>query len=160
MPMKYNPDTGVPYYLPDLGEELEEGVTPKPTVITSKSDVFKGDKPLTKEEYEFLRDKGRVEPKKERSPFGKFYDEVIEPKKPLTKEQYEALMGDQPRPDIEKADEMLADAVAKATQAKLDKDMATDEEVDEIERLASSHTILHWPTLLRLINRLRRAEGR
>ena len=41
MPMKYDPDTGIPRYVPDIGEELEEGVTPAPTVITSKSAVFK-----------------------------------------------------------------------------------------------------------------------
>ena len=33
MPLKYNPDTGIPSYVPDLGEELEEGVTPEPKVI-------------------------------------------------------------------------------------------------------------------------------
>ena len=36
---------------------------------------------------------------------------------------------------------------------------ATDEEVAEIEALASSRTVLHWATLLRLIHRMRNAEA-
>jgi hypothetical protein len=36
---------------------------------------------------------------------------------------------------------------------------ATDEEVAEIEALASSHTVLHWAALLRLIHRMRNAEA-
>ena len=56
MPLKYDPDTGIPSYFPDLGEELEEGKTPEAKVISTKSDVFKGDKHPTKIEYEALRD--------------------------------------------------------------------------------------------------------
>jgi len=59
MPMKYDPDTGIPSYLPDIdlpGAEIEEGVTPKATVIDSKAAVFKGDKRPSKREYDLLRD--------------------------------------------------------------------------------------------------------
>lgn len=127
MPMKYNPDTGIPYYVPDLGEEIEEGVTPKPIVIDSKSDVFKGDKPLTQEQYNKLRDGGI----------------------PVSSD-----MGS------DDADRLLAEAVEKAKPAKLDARMATDEEVAHLERLCNEHSVLHWPMLLRLINRLRKAEGK
>lgn len=123
MPMKYDPDTGIPRYVPDLGEELEEGVTPAPIEITSKSAVFKGDKPLTKEAYENLRD-------------GK-----------------QSL-------STQEADKLLDEIVAKATPAKLDKDTVTDEELDELERMANAASIPGWPVLRRLINRLRLAEGK
>jgi len=122
MPMKYDPDTGIPRYVPDLGEEIEEGVTPEPKVITSKSGVFKGDKPLTKETYELLRDG-----------------------KPV---------------DTTEADGMLAEALRNAKPAKLDANVATDEEVDILEKFAREHTVRHWPELLRLINRLRQAEAK
>lgn len=36
---------------------------------------------------------------------------------------------------------------------------ASDDEVAEIERLASSNSVLHWAALLRLIARMRRAEA-
>ena len=124
MPMKYDPDTGIPRYVPDLGEEIEEGVTPEPKVITSKSDVFKGDKPLTQGQYERLRD-------------------------------------DKPTPvDTTEADGLLAEALRNAKPAKLDKDIATDEEVNNLEMLAREHSVMHWPELLRLINRLRQAEAK
>jgi hypothetical protein len=126
MPMQYDPDTGMPSYVPDFGAEIEEGQTPKATVISSKSDVFKGDKRLTKEGYEALRDgmpKGTVE-------------------------------------DIDMADRMLNEAIRNARPASLDANVATDSEIEEVERLANEHSVLHWPLLLRLINRLRRAEAR
>jgi len=36
---------------------------------------------------------------------------------------------------------------------------ATDEEVAEIEALASDHSVLHWPGILRIIQRMRNAEA-
>ena len=128
MPLKYNPDTGIPSYVPDLGEELEEGVTPEPKVIHSKADVFRGDKKLTAEQYEKLRGNE---------------DEHLGTVNIST----------------EHADKLLADALKSAKPAKLDKDVATDEEVNHLERLANEHEVQNWPMLLRLINRLRRAES-
>jgi hypothetical protein len=130
--MKYDPDTGIPRYVPDIGEELEEGVTPAPTVVTSKSDLFKGDKPLTKEMYERLRDGPTV----------------------ANSESYTVGV------PTDEADKMLSDAIKSAKPAKLDKDVATDEEVDVLEKFAREHTVRHWPELLRLINRLRQAEAK
>ena len=126
MPLKYNPDTGIPSYIPDLGEELEEGVTPAPKEITSKADVFRGDKKLTQEQYHALRD---------------------------AKIPIDNTMG------AAEADKLLADALKSAKPAKLDKDVATDEEVNHLERLANEHEVQNWPMLLRLINRLRKSES-
>jgi hypothetical protein len=125
MPLRYDPDTGIPSYIPDLGEELEEGKTPEPKVISTKSDVFKGDKKPTKDEYEALRDGDIVDP-----------DKV----------------------DVAEADKMM-EAIRNARPGKLDKDIATDEEVDALEQAAKAQDIDNWPLLLRLINRLRKAEG-
>jgi hypothetical protein len=36
--------------------------------------------------------------------------------------------------------------------------IATDREIVEIETKARANTVLHWPELIRLINRLRKAE--
>jgi hypothetical protein len=36
---------------------------------------------------------------------------------------------------------------------------ATDEEVAEIEALASARSVLHWPGILRIIQRMRNAEA-
>ena len=55
---------------------------------------------------------------------------------------------------------MLDKIIASAKPAKLDKDVATDEEVDNLEKLARAVTVMHWPELLRLINRLRQAEAK
>ena len=142
MPLKYDPDTGIPSYVPDLGEELEEGVTPAPKVIHSKADVFRGDKPLTAEQYEKLRDGGEAE-----------------------------HLGTV-NISTEHADRLLADALKNVPSrdvtagtgslkpARLDKDVATDEEISHLERLANEHDVQNWPMLLRLINRLRRVEGK
>ena len=140
MPLIYDPNTGVPRYVPDLGEEITEGVTPPVVKITEgvtppvvkitgrKIDVFKGDKPLSKA-------------------------------------RYERLMADDTPLDTSVADKLLADVLGpykkgrKIVKAgKLDAHVATDGEVDEIEKLAKARTIEHWPLLRRLINRLRRAE--
>jgi hypothetical protein len=129
--MKYDPDTGIPRYVPDLGEEIEEGVTPEPKVITSKGAVFKGDKPLTKEAYEALRDGPTV----------------------ANAESYRVLGPNE-------ADEMLDKIVASAKPAKLDAHVATNEEVDMIEKMANDRRIENWAMLLRLINRLRQAEAK
>lgn len=37
---------------------------------------------------------------------------------------------------------------------------ATDEEVAEIDALAKSRSVLHWPALIRTINRMKAAEER
>ena len=150
MPMKYDPDTGIPRYVPDIGEELEEGVTPEPKVITTKSDVFKGDKPLTKEQYEKLRDGPTVAN-------AEHYTVGVPPD--MTPEQYDKLRAETGLPSSE-ADAMLDKIIASAKPAKLDKDVATDEEVDNLEKLARAGTVMHWPELLRLINRLRQAEAK
>lgn len=125
MPLQYDPDTGIPSFLPDIGEELEEGVTPKPVVLDSKADVFKGDKPLTKDGYEALRDgmpKGAIE-------------------------------------DIKMADEMLEHAIRNAKPAVLEY-CATDEDVEELERMVVGRKLKEWPLLLRIVNRLHRAENK
>ena len=62
--------------------------------------------------------------------------------------------------DYDEADKLLADALKSAKPAKLDANVATDEEINHLERLASEHDVQNWPMLLRLINRLRRAEGK
>jgi len=164
MPTKYNPDTGVPYFIPDFGEEIEEGVTPKPTVLSSKADVFKGDKKPTKREYEKLRDGPKVEPV-DPAPYihpddkGKLWSseqvyrmiEAVTTKagQLVTPDQYERL-----KAEIESIGGEL-----NAEPAKLDKDCATDEEIDAVERMAEGREVPYWPMLLRLLNRLRKAEG-
>jgi hypothetical protein len=125
MPLQYDPETGVPSFLPDIGEELEEGVTPKPVVIDTKAGVFKGDKPLTKDGYDALRDgmpKGTIE-------------------------------------DIKMADEMLEHAIRNAKPAVLEY-CATDEDVEELERMVVARKLKEWPLLLRIVNRLHRAENK
>lgn len=177
MPLKYHPETGLPSYVPDLGEELEEGVTPKPTKLTSKSDVFAGDK-----KADMLAEEGVsvYKPRKDRKANKASKSVKAKPirmkhtaidagetehqgavamatpdpnsKTPLA----DALAGGV---DISKeVNERLDELTAGAKPAKLDNTIATDEEVNNLERLARSQSVLHWPELLRLINRLRRAE--
>lgn len=134
MPLQYDPKTGVPHWNP-FGEELGEGVTPEPVKLTydqTKSGVFKGDKKLTEEEYDVLRDG--------------------------------------PPLDTSVADKMLAKALStgkgkkgknpKLKPGKLDANTATDSEIDAVEAQVNARTIDNWPLLRRLINRLRRAEGK
>jgi hypothetical protein len=135
MPLKYDPDTGIPSYVNDDATEyeIEEGVTPKAEPFT-KAGFFAGD----------------PKPKLKKPP-------VILDERPIHKgitiEAYAI-----PPEDMNKA---LDEAIDRITEpSKLDAHVATDAEVDEIERLAKSHGVMHWPTLLRLINRLRLAEGR
>ena len=55
----------------------------------------------------------------------------------------------------------IEDAVTQFTQfSPLDANVATDAEVEEIERQAAARSIGQWPLLMRLINRLRQAERR
>ena len=71
------------------------------------------------------------------------------------------MRAEKPTPvDTTEADGMLAEALRNAKPAKLDKDIATDEEVNNLEKLAREHSVMHWPELLRLINRLRQAEAK
>lgn len=157
MPMKYDPDTGVPRYVPDIGEEIEEGVTPEPKVITTKSDVFKGDKMPTKEQYERLRD---VSEENSRRLTKALRDG------PTVANAESYVVGvpldvvDPSKVDAGEADKMLADAIKGAKPAKLDKDIATDQEVADLERLIKEQAIANWPIMLRLINRLRQAEAK
>jgi len=150
MPLQYDPKTGVPHWNP-FGEELGEGVTPKPVKLTydqTKAGVFKGDKKLTEDEYEKLVD----------------YPDL-----------YLA------QADTSVADKMLAKALSTGKGKKgknlgdkvkirrpkiaikpgnLDANTATDSEIDAVEAQVNARTIDNWPLLRRLINRLRRAEGK
>lgn len=129
MPLKYNPDTGIPYYEnpPDI-IEIEEGVTPEPIPVQTKKAVFAGDR----------------SPRERR---------VLDPEaKPAKKQGYgtdgpiplEKLFGMEP--EVEPDD--------------LRYRYATDEEIEEIERLVRERAIPHWPAIIGLINRLRKAEGK
>ena len=54
---------------------------------------------------------------------------------------------------------MYSDGIAKhATPAALSAKIATDPEIEELRRLCSERSVMHWPTLMRLINRLRMTE--
>lgn len=130
MPMKYDPDTGkVSYEIPPA-IELEEGVTPQPDVITSKSAFFKGDGPKTV-----------TIPK----------DEVISVADDLKRKAHIPIERDFDSPEIKAA----LDA---ARPGHLDYRVATDAEIAEVEQLANSRSVFHWPILIAIINRLREAE--
>lgn len=65
MPIRYNPDTGVPeYHRPPIALELSEGETPEPVEIVDKRKFFAGDGPPKK--------------KPEHIPIAKEFDAAIE----------------------------------------------------------------------------------
>ena len=157
MPLKYHPETGLPSYVPDLGEELEEGVTPKPTKITSKSDVFAGDKKadmLAREEgASASTSRARIE--RPTRPVNRSRPSRSAMKHTAINagetEHQGAVAMATPDPNSKtpladalaagidisgKVDEAMAEFTSSAKPARLDKDVATDEEVDNLERLA------------------------
>ena len=125
-------------------------MTPKPnTVITSKRHLFAGDPPP-----QILGQKpvsSTTKAKKDDFPDRLAKALGVEPEPPA---------GPPDSPVQTAYDEAFdVDKLAKiATPAALSAKIATDAEIDEIERLAREPTVMHWPTLLRLINRLRMTE--
>lgn len=155
MPMKYDENTGIPYFVPDTAIELDEGKTPKPDVITSKTAQFAGDKApalkrrLADEAIKFAEGVANqipIEPGAPSVTTGMFTSGPLPGLDP-------AISPD-PDPRLFDPDEIAR----KATPAALSAKVATDAEITELERLANEHSVMHWPTLLRLINRLRMTE--
>jgi hypothetical protein len=162
MPLKYDPDTGIPSYVPDLGEELEEGVTPKPTKLTSKSEVFAGDRKAHMLAAEEGVSVYKPAPKKGRKAKAEIeHQGVVAMGTPDPNSKTPLADAINAGVDISKeVNERFDEIAAGANPAALDKDVATDEEVDNLEKLARAGSVLHWPELLRLINRLRLAEAK
>lgn len=160
MPMKYNEDTGVPYFVPDTAIELEEGVTPAPDVLRyGKRGIFAGDPPP-----KFDNGLGQkpidstTHSKGERDFFAKLHGSLVPKDEPIkgavTQPKAKGAV------DLGKLyDEAMDGDIAKhATPAALSATIATDAEIEELQRLCSERSVMHWPTLLRLINRLRMTE--
>jgi hypothetical protein len=167
MPMKYNEDTGVPYFVPDTAIELEEGVTPAPDVLRyGKRGIFAGDPPPKIAASEIIRDKPA--PPGDSEFFVKLgkslgVEKPIDSTTHIKGEQTTVPVGgvEQGKPDLGKLydDAMYSDGIAKmATPAKLSAMIATDAEIAEIERLCNERSVMYWPTLMRLINRVRMTE--
>jgi hypothetical protein len=163
MPTKYDPDTGIPYFVAEVAIELEEGVTPEPnTIITSKRHLFAGDPPPRilgqKPTSSTTKAKKDDFPDRLAKAFG------VEPPPqiacPSPEVANEPPAGPPDSPVQTAYDEAFdVDKLAKrATPAALSAKIATDAEIEEIERLAREHSVMHWPTLMRLINRLRMTE--
>jgi len=185
MPLVYD-ENGIPRFEIEAALEIGEGETPAADVVTfdkvkksaskpkadvrDKSKIFAGDpKPKTdtitirrpnmeaaiKREKYLRTIEGEVE-----------HDGVValttqdgtriepgDPKKGITIDAYAI-----PPEDMAK---QIEDAVTQFTQfSPLDANVATDAEVEEIERQAAARSIGQWPLLMRLINRLRQAERR
>jgi hypothetical protein len=160
MPMKYNEDTGVPYFVPDTAIELEEGVTPQPDVIRyGKRGIFAGDPPPR-----LLGQKpiDSTTHSKSDSEFFAKLGKSLGVEKPVDSTTH--IKGHQQQnpppagPPDSAIQKLYDDAMKEATPANLSATIATDPEIEEIERLCSERSVMHWPTLLRLINRLRMTE--
>jgi hypothetical protein len=196
MPTKYDPDTGIPYFVAEVAIELDEGVTPEPnTIVTSKRHLFAGDpppkilgeKPVSSTTHQGWREGGKLYgPTHPMPPSGSDYFHRNKAKGALDREpkakgalppapgkddfpdRLAKAFGVEPEPPAGPPDSPVqtaydeafdVDKLAKhATPAALSAKIATDAEVAEIERLARDHSVMHWPTLMRLINRLRMTE--